>query len=676
MKTTSRKASLVLLLACLWIALEHIGLGPSSYAEILDTSDQILPIRLALGQERAGANAGLWVPWIAGGTDRLANDIAFFWPERLFLLLPGWLAYQLVLLAQFLLCAFGVRRLARDRLGCDEASSLLAGMIALVYFKAHPGVETVFLPSTRGGYALLPWLLWALDGWSLGREVPPWGKVVLLGLINGLCSSVSTVLPFSLAACCLWLAVMRRDARPRTWLMLAAFSCVSALPHLRIVWAMLANAPDSQRAAWAFAAPSWTDIPILVLKSLNLAKLPLLMGLAGLFFARRDAVLRGLLAGILALVTAPGLLAALQSHLSGNLEFLKGFRWDRLALIMPLFAALFAGRALQFLSRREWWFGLTAAVLLGMTLQVKVRTAREWLFWGSYAANFSSPVLRELGSLKEEPFRVATVPHGINPAYAQAYGLETADGYLGIFSRAYQRFWAEVTAPLAATDEHYTGYFGRGGDQLYLFLHDGEPFVKSGLPFSDFYRLDLLSLSNVKYVISRLPLRHEGLKPVREPAPWPEDRKERLMLRLRENFRGKDFLYIYENTAVLPRAFLASGIRIFENQDLLLEALGKASLSELRKDVFLTLHPDLPDGPFKPGGVSWKTRLSDRLELEVSGAGPSLLVVTNTFSPFWNCEVDGTPAEILPAYGTFWAVSLPPGARSVVFRYAPPYALE
>ena len=65
----------------------------------------------------------------------------------------------------------------------------------------------------------------------------------------------------------------------------------------------------------------------------------------------------------------------------------------------------------------------------------------------------------------------------------------------------------------------------------------------------------------------------------------------------------------------------------------------------------------------------------DRIVLRVAAKGRTALVVSNTFSPFWRCTVDGIETRILPAYGTFWGVPIGPGEHRVEFRYDPPYRL-
>ena len=64
---------------------------------------------------------------------------------------------------------------------------------------------------------------------------------------------------------------------------------------------------------------------------------------------------------------------------------------------------------------------------------------------------------------------------------------------------------------------------------------------------------------------------------------------------------------------------------------------------------------------------------SDVIELAVEAAEPSVLIAANGFSPFWTCEIDGVKTPVFPAYHALWGVAVPPGAKSVIFQYAPPY---
>ncbi len=138
-------------------------------------------------------------------------------------------------------------------------------------------------------------------------------------------------------------------------------------------------------------------------------------------------------------------------------------------------------------------------------------------------ANYRSPHLQNLKMREEKngngPFRVATVNERIHAAYANAYGLETVDGYINLYPKTYQKFWAKVIEPMTRQDDQARSLFQRLGKPD---LPIQPPGIGTGeIVFSRYYRLNLLSLANTKYVISRTPLRDENLVSVVEQAqPW------------------------------------------------------------------------------------------------------------------------------------------------------------
>ncbi|MBI4678735.1 MAG: hypothetical protein HY748_14240 [Elusimicrobia bacterium] len=670
------RAHWIFLLASAWMGLEHAALGPFSAFHIHDTADVS---SMALDAGGVYREADLWLPWVAGGVDRLANDLTrTHLTSLLFMALPGWLAYETIFILQFFLFSYFVHRLARDRLGMEELPATFAALAAMVYMEAYPSVLKGLNPDFKGAFALLPMMLWQLEKADDASPRTPWLRVVGLGLLNGACSSLPRALPFCFAAVAVWFAVVRGKTSLRFWSLFLVFCLVSALPQSRTALAMALHGAGSHRADWAAPASSWASSLRQVWANLLLYKMLLGLTLAGWALAgRSDPLLRRLLAAFLLWASLAEAGENLKPHLPGPLGFLKGFRFEKSDFLLPMFAAFAGAQGLGRLPRRSLLFGLGAAVLFALSVQLKAVNIAEWYFWGGYAANYSSPVYRDLASRREDPFRVATFTHGLNPSYANAYGLETVDGYLNIYPKAYQRFWSKVIGPLTSQDAYYDEFFNRSGNKVYLFLRDAEPFVAGGLPFSRFYRLPLLSLANAKYLISRIPLLHDDLKPIRVPAPWPGERKERLKLRLRENFSGKTHLYVYENTSALPRAFLVRKARFFPDREALLQQLAGAAARELRDTVFLeeSFSKSVGPGPFEPGKVSFSAYHPDRIELRLETAGPALLVVSNTFNPYWRCEADGVEKEIVPAFGAFWAVRLASPARNVTFRYDPPYRM-
>ena len=59
------------------------------------------------------------------------------------------------------------------------------------------------------------------------------------------------------------------------------------------------------------------------------------------------------------------------------------------------------------------------------------------------------------------------------------------------------------------------------------------------------------------------------------------------------------------------------------------------------------------------------------MTVDVPGAGARLLLLADTYEPWWRADGEGARLRVLPADCMFRIVAVPPGARRVVFRYEP-----
>ena len=59
------------------------------------------------------------------------------------------------------------------------------------------------------------------------------------------------------------------------------------------------------------------------------------------------------------------------------------------------------------------------------------------------------------------------------------------------------------------------------------------------------------------------------------------------MITIAGNFTGRTHLYVYENSDVLPRFFLADRLRVLESGAAVLDALAAADLDDLRRTAFV-----------------------------------------------------------------------------------------
>jgi hypothetical protein len=141
---------------------------------------------------------------------------------------------------------------------------------------------------------------------------------------------------------------------------------------------------------------------------------------------------------------------------------------------------------------------------------------------------------------------------------------------------------------------------------------------------------------------------------------------------------------LYENAAVMPRAFVVYDVHFVSDDDLgtemALEAMrdpdfdpaatiyiaGEASVAtteEMRS--FEASH----DSPLQNAAFTEFT--PTRVSVSVRADAPSFLMLTDAYYPGWTAAVNGTPTEVRRADVMFRAVPIPDGESEVVFEYRP-----
>jgi hypothetical protein len=272
----------------------------------------------------------------------------------------------------------------------------------------------------------------------------------------------------------------------------------------------------------------------------------------------------------------------------------------------------------------------------------------------NFANYYEHPMLRELAAKRPDfqNYRVVTMQNCLRynvSGYNTQYGFQTADGYNSSFPRRYLDFWRLI---IFGTTEN----IGKGKvfpSQAYLF---------SELTPSN---MNLLSLANVEYFISAQPLEQKGL------VPEPSSERDRM---------NTAFLYpfhIYRNERALPRVFAPASIDLFTDQGALIEAMKTRDVKELR-DRAIVASTDLIGMDLKAGrqgdiSVSGFAFQGDRVSFRTDSPKGGLVVVLNSYSPFWKIVKGGVTDRVLPVYHTFQGVLVKPGRQEVVVRYMPPY---
>ncbi len=266
---------------------------------------------------------------------------------------------------------------------------------------------------------------------------------------------------------------------------------------------------------------------------------------------------------------------------------------------------------------------------------------------------FHNPILQELARRRPDfhNYRIVTIQypqtHFTNvPGANSAYGFETADGYNSSFPKRYLDFWKVLVA--------------REGKYPHVF--PGLAYVM--VDIREHNCIDLLSLANVEYIIS--------LQPVKS------DRLVYVDLMGIDNFDEHTArLYVYRNRSVLPRCFAPDYVEVFESELEVINEL-KTRTSETFGESALVVRKDI-------GELENRARLrnkvhvsnyrvkGDRVSFVASSEKGGLVVILNSYSPYWKVVKGGLHTEVIPVYHAFQGVYVKPGRQEVVIEYCPPY---
>lgn len=133
---------------------------------------------------------------------------------------------------------------------------------------------------------------------------------------------------------------------------------------------------------------------------------------------------------------------------------------------------------------------------------------------------------------------------------------------------------------------------------------------------------------------------------------------------------------IYENLAVLPRAFVVHQAEVVADEVQAVAALSRPDFDPGQRLVRYQ-QGDEPLGVEQTGAAAPDDRVElvsyapERVEVAVELAASGWLVLMDTDYPGWQASLDGHPAEIRTANLAFRAVAVPAGAHTVVFEFRP-----
>ncbi len=678
----------LLVFGAVWLSFDVFMLGPYGYVGSGEYGEMFVPSMLA--HQPWWLAPPDWNVFTAAGFDRAASGWFGWLNVVAFAALPGWLAIQALTLVKIIAAVVGTYVLALRVLGLTK---LAAAFAALLFTYSH---TTPMI--THSVIAYMPLTILALTlVFDDGRDWKGWVLLCASGLVLATTNHLPFVMPFPFLILVIWFALVDPRWTVGTWLLVGLFSGFLVLLRLPDYVAVGFYGGISGRhgmdPTFAYSVMLQLEERIVLL---FFGRPPLIF--ASLFMAFGLAVYRlrtkGLSRLIFALIAGWGLFVAMMIVKPLAVEFfpvLRTFSLGRFVRYLEMFLPMAAGFGVMALQDwaatvsdddrqtagnrvRRAASALALVALFLLALEHKYTRVRDWVGQGGYTLLFRSPVLSRLADdirAEGEPARVASFQMYTN--YPNAYGIETAGGYQALNIKRYQEFWRKVQepgrqmVPSAISD----GDFGR------LALNPREHRAEWNL--APVYDLELLSLLNVRYVLSRDRLVAPGLTERTGPAtPWSAlSVRQKIETNLSANFTGRTHLYVYENRNAMPRFFLADRLRVLDDGVRVLAALAGADLDTLRRTVFVEramLPPGLNDDtPLFSGTIRLDRYEADRVKLSVTSSGASGRVAPNRFTPYWRARVNGVAAPVFPADHAFWGLFLPSESSTVEFFYDPPY---
>jgi hypothetical protein len=195
---------------------------------------------------------------------------------------------------------------------------------------------------------------------------------------------------------------------------------------------------------------------------------------------------------------------------------------------------------------------------------------------------------------------------------------------------------------------------GEHGNQLQTY---NEFLGTSGASYTDLSNMTnpvFLALANARYLLTQQQVQAPFLRPV-----------------FQGRTRNGRTAAVYENTTVLPRAFVVAATEQVSEPDGAITAMQREGFDPLGAALVYAAVPGGSDASTLEADARVTLHEPARVEVQVESNQPAFLVLTDNYYPDWVARVDDAEAPIVRAYHTFRAVPVPAGSHTVTFTFEP-----
>ena len=674
----------------LWAAaftLEYYVFGPASYIS-LESDGRLFTFLYFLANNFAGLR---FSHEMAGGQDvwSIMPGLQYFQPERLLLnILDPWIVLLLHKLMVGALGFFGCYLLARQFDGENRAVSVA---VAAIFPVSHLYLLDYSVEFSTG-FAAIPWGVYACTVRTKKKDFVFWVVLAAIILAAAPPAKIFPALLLSLVG----FAILRPDMDYRK--AVAGFSfiiIVSILNWHEVLYAYLKINPFASRGVGlvtsagtisAVTADAFTVMKTLWSKTIWWVPACLFgASMIALTVVRDRFFLKAL--GILAWLSVAIIFVKVFPWQVVGMDFMKALEHGNMQMSLAVLAVPVAARALAGGGRTSKVTAPTHSFrpeIAILAIALAILSWNKYLHAAQYVAFGGQNNRLEYQDLKSPTWKSAGDYRVVTPfdtprpnVVAAYYGLDSFDGGSLLQPKKWNDYWRSI--------RRQSAFEGPGASRTaarirpdWRFL-DGESY-----DIGDHVRLDLLRIANVRYVLSAMPLKGDGLnlivtpdldEHIRAPKDAFASEADFIFYRIRRIFDpGRHFIYELSNP--LPKLFAARGVNpVADNigADSLHDQVEKSALSR----VIIVSEKDSPgsSGVHEFDILSVK-KIADGYDLTVDAPKGGILVLNNNYLPFWQARADGQLLTIIPANAIHMAITLPPGARKIEIRYSRPLLRE
>ena len=674
-------------LGTIWIIIHLIIFGPYSfinYTTALHHPPDLIPFQNQI------FDLSKWSPFVEGGVDRLSTSNQNFIELFLFSILPDSLVFFILQILIVLIPIFFTKKLLFEFFSLDQVSSIFG---AFLYGSLFSSANHLFF-----SYALIPMVIYILEK-ILNSDDKLIYKFLYFGLIVFFWAYTCHI-PYSYLmitpAVFFWFFIIHPINffnEKKKILILFLFFLFIFLLRINDIEAILYSLENSVREDFISIFDS---ISLGILKQsfifVNSIDHSFYFFYTSFFLCWTLILFSFLKCPLnkfqkkLSLILALFIIVLL---ISPYFLFLKGFflkiSFSRLFgsysfYISILVAICFFSIKKKFLKnsllKQKILIIFSFSFLFIYTLESKIVFSYKWITLGSFANNFQSKYLFDLSQTKNKDnlFRVegVTVPDSLT---LPAYKFEIFTGDSSTKSKRISEYWRLINYPRQKKDYNIMSR------SLRLYSPEKKPYLAA-----KYFNLNLLSLANIKYLISRDEIIDENLIKIKSTKKdWNKlTNIEKLKINFKENFFGKDYYNVYENKSYIPRVFLAKKFKFYDDKSSIINGLKKANVNTFLEYAFLN-KKDL-----KNNSITENTTLSkgdyeiieysyDKIVIKtiIDKSHSGFLVLLNSYNPFWKVNINNdnnyfNEDSIIPTYHCFWGVLVPSGESLITFTYEPP----